>query len=70
MNYEQEIDWINEALRDIHAAEGTVGDARTEETALLYASIAQAKLLAIIARTLLELKENYVGYCQYQAGRE
>lgn len=57
MNYEDMIELISEAQRDIEEAEVRIGEARPEETAALFTAIAQAKLLAVIAKALTEMKE-------------
>lgn len=60
MNYREASNLINEALRDIETGEGLVGEALTQDSAALCAAIAQAKLLAVIASTLVEIKDNYL----------
>lgn len=48
---------VNLALADIASSEQQIGNGRQEDNAVIFASIAQAKLLAVIAASLIELNK-------------
>lgn len=66
MIYEQAIDKIKEALNDIETGERVFSEALPKDTdSLHHAAIAQAKLLAVIASVLTEMKEAYFSTHQF-----
>lgn len=64
MKYDEAQQRIEDATRDIERAENYIGETRTFDTAALMAAIAQAKLLAVIASALTEIKEAYISVNQ------
>lgn len=64
MKYEVAQKLIEEAARDIDQAEATVGQALATDNAAVWAAIAQAKLLAVIASVLTEMKETQSALAQ------
>jgi hypothetical protein len=64
MNYREAFVLINEAQHDIQEAEAFITPASTAahaaDNAANYAAIAQAKLLAVIAAALTEMKETVI----------
>ena len=57
MNYLEALNIISAAARDIDQAQALAGETTTQQAAAIYAAIAQAKLLAVIASALIEMKE-------------
>lgn len=57
MNYREARNLIDEALRDIEQAQVLTGETMPQQAAAIYPAIAQAKLLAVIASALIEIKE-------------
>lgn len=57
MNYREATRLISEALEEIKEAEALTGETMPQQAAAIYPAIAQAKLLAVIASALTEMKE-------------
>lgn len=57
MNYREATALISEATDDIKRAEAAILDAHAADNTANFAAIAQAKLLAVIASALTEMKE-------------
>jgi len=60
MEHQQATNLISKALRDIAQAEAVTGEALTTDSTAIFAAIAQAKLLAVIASMLVDIKDNYI----------
>ena len=57
MNYHEALKIISAAAIDIDQAQVLIGETMPQQAAAIYAAIAQAKLLVVIASALIEMKE-------------